>query len=111
MAEKKVKLMKVEFIVEGGEDYYACLEFKRVRSPVVDIVSKIYTDYAEKAAAIIASATGDPKVKYVRLDLHITGKKVMKRKWLNVPLTAVIALEYKLVEAQKLMLDETSKIE
>ncbi len=109
MAEKKVKLMKVEFIVEGGEDYYACLEFKRVRASVVDIVKNIVEEYLAKIDSAL-NLTGEPCVKYVKLNFSVTGQKPLKKKWLKSSLESVFGAEYLMVEAQKKMLDGTSKL-
>lgn len=105
-----IRLMKAEFMVEGKEDYYVCLEFKRVRKTVVEVVTKIFESFSKRLAEIVTATPDDNTVKYVKLNLQITGQKPMKLKWNNVPLKAVFALEYALVEAQKLMLDETSKL-
>lgn len=107
---EKVEKMKVEFQVEGNEDYYVCLEFRKVRAAVVEVVGKIFESYAQKLADIIAAPNEGDTVKYVQLDLQVTGQPPVKMRWENVPLKTVFALEYTLVEAQKLMLDETSKL-
>ena len=108
----RVELMKVEFQVEGTEDYHVQLEFKKVRAAVVEVVSAVFDNFSKKLAAIVAEPQ-DPAgdvVKFVELNLHVTGNPPVKLRWENVPLKAVFALEYALVEAQKLMLDETSKL-
>ena len=110
MAEKTIKAMKIEFIVDGKEDYSARLKFGNVRANVVAIISKIFNKYSEKADETFANAMGEPKVKSVKLNLDITGKKPIRLKWINVPLAVVVAVEDQFVKAQGEMLIETGKL-
>ena len=106
----RVEMMKVEFQVDGSEDYHVILEFKKVRAAVVEVVSKVFENYNARLTEIISAPAEGDTVKFVALELHVTGQPPVKMRWDNVPLKAVFALEYALVEAQKLMLDETSKL-